>query len=499
MLSMNLSGQCRELSRSATTASTKPTSLRGDLLARRLLTGVFVQEEAMMKKSAIFSLTFCMTTIGCSTASHPRDAAALDPVPDHAGPKVMPNVQVSPPGTLGVEPALALDPANPSQLVAAWIHPRSIQGSVSRDGGRSWGTAHDFPWQITDAQAYSADPTVAWSPGGATAYVAYINADKNPTTGSPFGAAGTILFSRSSDHGATWSDPVLVRDISRTSDWGDDRPWMTVDHSGGPRDGWIYLTTHTGARTGPTAHVHLTISRDRGATWTTSDIQVDDSTYPAFAATTANPTVGEFGALYIVYLASAGCTLPMLCTVVARSTDGGATFTRTLAPSINYLVRPGLVLAANPTVAGDLAMVWIDGRYGDPDILFARSMDSGATWSDPIRINDDAIGNGITQDQPWIAYSPTGTIGIAWRDRRLSERTDPLAPFDVYYTYSKDRGAHFAPNIRLSDASSPVMMNVTMGNDFLGVALTNTKLVADWADYRSGMVFQIYSGGGTTP
>jgi hypothetical protein len=401
----------------------------------------------------------------------------------------------------GAEPALALDPTNPSQLVAAWIHPGSIQGSVSRDGGRSWGTAYDFPLQITDAQAYSADPSVAWSPNGATAYVAYLNADMNTTNGTPFGPAGKILFSRSSDHGATWSAPVLVRDISRTSDWGDDRPWMTVDHSGGPRDGWIYLTSHTGAQTGMASHVHLTISADQGTTWTSSDIQVDDSTYPAFPPrTTANPTIGKLGALYIVYLAQvAGCTLPTLCTAIARSTDGGATFTRTQAPSINYIVRPGLVLAANPAVAGDLAMVWIDGRNGDPDILFARSVDDGATWSDPIRINDDAIGNGITQDQPWIAYSPSGTIGIAWRDRRLSGRTDALAPFDVYYTYSKDRGAHFAANIRLSDASSPVKMNVTAGNDFLGVALTNTKLIADWGDYRSGMMFQIYAGEGTTP
>jgi len=56
-------------------------------------------------------------------------------------------------------------------------------------------------------------------------------------------------------------------------------------------------------------------------------------------------------------------------------------------------------------------------------------MDGGSNWSTPIRVNDDPKNNGVVQDMVWADFSPSGSLGISWRDRRLSGTSDTV-PFD---------------------------------------------------------------------
>jgi hypothetical protein len=83
----------------------------------------------------------------------------------------------------------------------------------------------------------------------------------------------------------------------------------------------------------------------------------------------------------------------------------------------------------------------------------------------------------------WADFSPNGTLGIAWRDRRLTGPTATV-PFDVFTTISTDGGATTRPNRKISSASS-TFSSLTRGNDFLGVALDNQNIHVDWGDYRN--------------
>ncbi len=97
----------------------------------------------------------------------------------------------------------------------------------------------------------------------------------------------------------------------------------------------------------------------------------------------------------------------------------------------------------------------------DTDIQFRFSDDNGATWSSAVRVNDDVGTN--SQFNPKIAIDgTTGAIAIAWYDARNDAgdhaRGDtngrPNDDIMIYSTVSRNGGASFRPNQRLSKSVS---------------------------------------------
>ena len=85
----------------------------------------------------------------------------------------------------------------------------------------------------------------------------------------------------------------------------------------------------------------------------------------------------------------------------------------------------------------------------DPrDVMFSRSEDGGTTWSAPVRVNDDASGNGAWQWFATMSVAPTGRIDAVWNDTRNGNGDSRLS--ELYYSYSRDGGATWAPNTAVS-------------------------------------------------
>ena len=89
------------------------------------------------------------------------------------------------------------------------------------------------------------------------------------------------------------------------------------------------------------------------------------------------------------------------------------------------------------------------------------STDDGATWSAPVRVNDDATTN--SQFLPYVALDPTtGTVAVGFHDCRNDNGvpgpggTNMIPNDDAEYfgTFSTDGGATWAPNRRLSGGFS---------------------------------------------
>ena len=98
-------------------------------------------------------------------------------------------------------------------------------------------------------------------------------------------------------------------------------------------------------------------------------------------------------------------------------------------PAVPPILNPGIKSASNATIAvgagpcaGKVFVAWATDPGGiDVDIYFSSSPTGAAgTWTAPVRVNQDPIGNGRDQWAPQMTVDPvTGTIVISYFDRRL--------------------------------------------------------------------------------
>src|SRR5919202_4978298 len=227
--------------------------------------------------------------------------------------------------------------------------------------------------------------------------------------------------------------------------------WGELVTSGGPADG-------AGDRRLVTA-----VSNDGAATWSAP---VDAS---APGEQTREPSPAVFGADGTIYLAWRNRDNPPNPSneIVAKSTDGGATWVRNLAGAVTGLGQGadgGAQQLAIDRSSGALYLVYQEKQpTGDQDIYFQKSTDGATTWSSPLRVNDDPMGNKVRQHVPRIAVAPNGRIDVVWLDHRNSYPS-PVAPAppggaDVYYASSTAGGRTFSGNRRITDRT----INLGMG------------------------------------
>ena len=123
------------------------------------------------------------------------------------------------------------------------------------------------------------------------------------------------------------------------------------------------------------------------------------------------------------------------------------------------------------------------------DINFVRSTDFGASWSAPLRVNDDAT----TTDQWMPAISvdnSTGKIFISWFDSREDPSNNLLTK--IYAAVSSDGGLTFSGNTAVSNAlfnPNNMVVGQPGGENYIGdyhgiSAIGNTAYVV-WMDGRS--------------
>jgi hypothetical protein len=110
-----------------------------------------------------------------------------------------------------------------------------------------------------------------------------------------------------------------------------------------------------------------------------------------------------------------------------RSTDGGATWTEDAALNTNAATDEGSDF--QPQVAtggGTWIATWVsndslENTIGtDADILFASSTDGRATWSDPAPVNTNAATSSAHDESPAIGTDGAGTWVVAWHSMTRS-------------------------------------------------------------------------------
>jgi hypothetical protein len=272
----------------------------------------------------------------------------------------------------------------------------AIALSKSMDGGGSWSSPiaavhKDARTHFLDKDWSAVDPT---NPN--RIFISYTDFDRSGTSGAPacgFMAGNPVLriaieLVRSSDGGATWSDPVVIAQ---------------------------------GCNVAPN------FPQVQG-----SQIVVDSA-----------------GSVYVAwesFLGGAGTNRSLL---ISKSIDTGSTFGAPV--TISNVIETGdgsglqggfrnneFPMLAVDRSSGALWVAWNDGRnfairdsagadglYHFADILVSRSITGGTTWSVPVLVNPPQVPHfvvlnllGTDHYQPGIAVDQTGAAGVCWYDRR---------------------------------------------------------------------------------
>ena len=429
---------------------------------------------------AVFFLAGCATMAPLSRGAHP-DAGGEGEIPDKP---VMTFEPASTPGdalaestgtNLRVnqdssgrdqnETTIAINPTDSNNIIGGANDARSGSWAagyyVSHDGGRSWrdGTMPDTKY------AKQGDPVVAFCGDGTAlfAYLDYTNAWQ----------PHRLVVARSTDGGDTWLSPGTVYEGSAPFA---DKPWLACASSGGRYGNRAYISwTHISL----SGVIRTAWSSDHGVTWQgATDIS-------GSGVQGSVPVAGRDGLVYIVWHAGGSIRF-------AKSTDGGSNWSsaRTVA-AINSIGSTSFRRNSFPTAGldrsggdydGNLYAAWSEQRDGDPDIYFTRSTDGGVTWSTPIRVNDDAVGNGLDQFFPWMAVDDHGNIHLMWHDRRDDPKNKKM---QVYIATSRDGGVSFDRNLRVTDVASDGALTNFLG-DYAALAAWDGKIVPLWSDLRAG-------------
>jgi hypothetical protein len=98
-----------------------------------------------------------------------------------------------------------------------------------------------------------------------------------------------------------------------------------------------------------------------------------------------------------------------------------------------------------------LASVVPPGR-STTDVMFVRSIDDGATFSAPVKVNDDPVNSSKWHWFGTFSVAPNGRLDAVWYDtRNAANNTDS----QLFYSFSTDAGVTWSPNVAVSNAFNP--------------------------------------------
>ncbi len=381
------------------------------------------------------------------------------------------------------EPSVAVNPANPKQVVVAYQVPANI--AYSTDAGANWRHADDVGPKNFKV---SGDVSVTFDNQG-HAILCYIAFNKLGTFNYWGHASNTngIFVRRSLDGGKTWAPrPIVVMEQRKKPGIPmEDKPYIAADTSRGPYAGNLYIAWTRWSLVD--SRIVLSRSTDDGKSWSTP-MEIDQ--HPGLPRDDNDSLEGFDGAvgadstLYTVW--SYGDNIQF-----TTSRDGGRSFSRVknivhTAPMMfavqDFERANGFPQIAVDARAGDsrhahLYVTWSDYRNGDIDVFCSTSQNGGKKWSAPVRVNDDPVHDGADQFFQWLTVDPkTGAVSIIFYDRRGDPENRKTT---VTLARSTDGGKSFA---NYAWSMKPFVATGDFMGDYSGIASYDSRIYGAWTE-----------------
>lgn len=341
------------------------------------------------------------------------------------------------------EPTIVLDPDNPDNIVAACNLKSTYYSS---DGGLTWAGG-----EVASIHGVWGDPVLIVDTAGHFYYF-----HLSDPVGEPW--VDRIVCQKSIDNGTSWS-PGTYMGLNGSK--LQDKEWGVVDrHTNNIYVSWTQFDLYGSTNPLDSTIILFSKSTDKGETWSdpvrlskvAGDCIDDDNTVEG-----AVPSVGPNGEIYISWAGPEGIVFDRSLDGGDTWLDEDifvGEFPEGWAYSIPGIYRAnGMPITECDTSSspyrGTIYINWSDQRNGihDTDVWLCKSTDGGDTWSDPVRVNSDPPGK--HQFFTWMTVDQAnGNLYFVFYDRRnySDDRTD------VYMAVSKDGGESFT-NFRISESS----------------------------------------------
>jgi hypothetical protein len=350
---------------------------------------------------------------------------------------------------------------NGNRVYVAWSGPpyynsgnRTVFVATSTNGGWTWGQ----PVTTTGSTC----PAVATDVHG-NLHIAYLWHSST--------ADSIVHYTRSTDGGQTFTPPLALYTCS--SDHCS-QPDIAVDANGNAYVVWDEETNVILAR--------VTIHEDNSVNITTTIVGATTAGYSEPPKVAVSPSGHN---VYVIWKCPPAYR-DYVQTYFARSTDGGDTFGPRFNPT--GFIRHG---EYSPDVAafGEniVYITWVLDQYGDLRTNFARSENSGESFSPRLE-----LGQSDSDYDSTLAADTLGQVCVAWR------QGDSMEEWDLYFRCSQNRGQGFLPASLLAAGPpgtgqhSPAL--VLWNSTFCG-----TYLDAVWQDERNDYADIFFSSVPVTP
>ncbi len=390
------------------------------------------------------------------------------------------------------EPAVATDPAAPNVYLLTTRYGVAPPGCTSHcpspfisltsstDGGTTFGA--QVPLCVCLGSKAQYDPTIEVVPDTGAVYSAFLNGDRHD--------GFSTVFTKSTDHGKTWSAPVHVYgNVSWT-----DKPEIATSASGkdvyvswnGPQGGDLYVGQ----------------SHDYGATWTQQQLSDDKRYYYAYDARVLGDGTVVFSESSLEYSGSKNVGGEVWHHAVI-SRDAGATWENVVVAKVPIGeacvaagCKPDFYIGQTSVVSdapGHLVFAYEGPQTagGAQRVYLSASSDGGRTWSAGMPLS--VAGENATGPR----LASFGGVLRLWY-MQTAGGDDPDA-WNVWYRSSSDGGATWSAPVKISDAP-PGATGYVGGSgfdeiygDYGEIAVTSTgKTFATWGEGFS------YTGPGGT-